>query len=176
MYVIICLYVDDMLISSPCKETINETKRMLALNFDMKDMGKANVILGIKVTRVSDGLRLSQKHYVEKFLKKFGYYDSKPLATPFDPNIYLKKNLELSVCQERYAQIIGSLIYLMNNTMPDIAFAVSRLSRFTHNPSKDHWTAVDRLAKYLRGTIDYELEYKSTPPILEGYSDANWIS
>ena len=64
----------------------------------------------------------------------------------------------------------------MSSTRPDIAFAVSRLSRFTHNPSKDHWIAVDRLAKYLRGTIDYGLEFKSTPPILEGYSDANWIS
>ena len=102
VYVIICLYVDDMLILSPCKETINETKRMLASNFDMKDMREANVILGIKITRVSDGLQLSQQHYVEKFLKKFGYYDSKPLATPFDPNIHLKKNLDLSVDQERY--------------------------------------------------------------------------
>ena len=78
-----------MLISSPCMEMINETKRMIVSNFDMKDMREANVILGIKVTRVSDGLRLSQEHYVEKFLKKFGYYDSKPLATPFDPNIHL---------------------------------------------------------------------------------------
>ena len=64
----------------------------------------------------------------------------------------------------------------MNSTRPDIAFAVSILSRFTHNLSKDHWTVVDRLAKYLRGTIDYGLEYKSSPPILEGYSDTNWIS
>ena len=73
MYVIICLYVDDMLILSHCMEMINETKRMLASNFDMKDMGEANVIIGIKVTRVSDGLRFSQEHHVEKFLKKFRY-------------------------------------------------------------------------------------------------------
>ena len=64
----------------------------------------------------------------------------------------------------------------MNSTRPDIAFVVSRLSRYTHNPSKDHWATVDRLARYLRGTIDYGLEYNSSPPILEGYSDANWIS
>ena len=71
MYVIICMYVDDLLILSHYMETINEIKRMLASNFDMKDMGEANVILGIKVTRVSDGIRLSQEHYIEKFLKKF---------------------------------------------------------------------------------------------------------
>ena len=75
---------------------------------------------------------------MEKFLKKFGYYDNKTLATSFDPNIHLKKNLDLSIDQEIYAQIIGSLMYLMNSTRPDIAFTVSKLSRFTHNPSKDH--------------------------------------
>ena len=67
-------------------------------------------------------------------------------------------------------------MYLMNCTRPDIAYAVSRLSRYTHNPNKDHWTALERLAKYLRGTIDYGLKFESYPPILEGYSDANWIS
>ena len=64
----------------------------------------------------------------------------------------------------------------MNSTMPDIAYAVGKLSRYTQNPSKDHWTAIDRLTRYLRGTIDYGLNYSSAPPVLEGYSDANWIS
>ena len=68
---IICLYVDDMLILSPSINVINETKMLLASNFDMKDMGEANVILGIKT---NDGFRLSQEHYVEKILKKFRYY------------------------------------------------------------------------------------------------------
>ena len=175
-YVIICLYVDDMLIFGTSMDVVTKTKSFLASNFDMKDMGEADVILGIKVLRKADGLILSQEHYVEKFLKRFEYYECKPVVTPYDANTHLKKNLDHSVSQPRYAQIIGSLMYLMNCTRPDIAYAVSRLSRYTHNPSKDHWTALDRVAKYLRGTIDLGLHFGRSPPVIEGYSDANWIS
>ena len=175
-YVIICLYVDDMLIFGTSMDVVTKTKSFLASNCDMKDMGEADVILGIKVLRKADGLILSQEHYVEKFLKRFEYYECKPVVTPYDANTHLKKNLDHSVSQPRYAQIIGSLMYLMNCTRPDIAYAVSRLSRYTHNPSKDHWTALDRVAKYLRGTIDLGLHFGRSPPVIEGYSDANWIS
>ena len=64
----------------------------------------------------------------------------------------------------------------MNCTRPNIAYIISKLSRYTHNPNKDHWIPLERLAKYLRGTIDYGLKFESSPPILEGYTDANWIS
>lgn len=67
-------------------------------------------------------------------------------------------------------------MYLMNNTRPGIAYAVNRLSRYTHIPNKEHWTALERLAKYLKGTIDYGLNFGRSPPIHEGYSDANWFS
>ncbi|KAJ0075727.1 hypothetical protein Patl1_34936 [Pistacia atlantica] len=64
----------------------------------------------------------------------------------------------------------------MNSMRPNIAYDVTRLSRYTHNPDKSHWIALDRVARYLKGTIDYGLTFGSTPPILEGYSNANWIS
>ena len=55
-------------------------------NFNMKDMGEANVILGIKIIMSDDGLPLSQEHYMEKFLKKFGFYESNLVSTPYDAN------------------------------------------------------------------------------------------
>ena len=65
-------------------------------------------------------------------------------------------------------------MYLMNYTWPDIAYAmISRLSKYTQSPNQDHWTALERVAKYLRGTIDYGLKFGRSPPIVEGYSDAN---
>ncbi|RVX14319.1 Retrovirus-related Pol polyprotein from transposon TNT 1-94 [Vitis vinifera] len=73
----------------------------------------------------------------------------------------LKKNREHSVAQIEYAQIIGSLMYLMNCTRPDIAYVVGRLSRYTQSPNQDHWTIVRRVLKYLRGTINY-VSWKST--------------
>ena len=64
----------------------------------------------------------------------------------------------------------------MNYTRPDIAYAVSRLSRYTHNPSDNHWIALKCLLKYLKGTIDWGLRYDKFPAVLEGYSNANWVS
>uniref|UniRef100_A0A2N9I4V3 Reverse transcriptase Ty1/copia-type domain-containing protein n=1 Tax=Fagus sylvatica TaxID=28930 RepID=A0A2N9I4V3_FAGSY len=67
-------------------------------------------------------------------------------------------------------------MFLMNCTRPDIAYAVSRLSRYTHNPSHEHWTALTRLLRYLKGTMDLGLHFAGYPIVLEGYCDANWIS
>ena len=66
-------------------------------------------------------------------------------------------------------------MYLINCTRPDIAYTVGRLSRYTQSPNQDHWTTLERVAKYLRGTIDYGLKFGRSPPIVEGYSDMNWI-
>jgi len=64
----------------------------------------------------------------------------------------------------------------MNFSRPDIAYAVGRLRRYTHNPNHDHWETLARLMKYLRGTMNYGIEYSGFPAVLEGYNDANWIS
>jgi len=64
----------------------------------------------------------------------------------------------------------------MGFSRPDIAYAVSRLSRYTQFPNQDHWRALARLMKYLRGTIDYVIKYSRFLVVLEGYNDANWIS
>jgi transposase InsO family protein len=175
-YVIVCLYVDDMLIIGSDNEMIKSTKRMLNKQFDMKDMGVADVILGMKISKTSDGYTLSQSHYIEKILGKFGKYDERPARTPVDPSLHLPKNKGDSVSQLEYSQIIGSLMYLMNCTRPDIAYAVSKLSRYTHNPGKDHWKAIVRVLRYLRYSVNYSLHYTRYPAVLEGYCDANWIS
>ncbi|KAL0290030.1 UNVERIFIED_CONTAM: Retrovirus-related Pol polyprotein from transposon TNT 1-94 [Sesamum angustifolium] len=92
------------------------------------------------------------------------------------PNIYLKKNNSDSVSQAEYAKIIGSVMFLMNHTRPDIAYAVSRLSRYTHNLNKEHWDALRRLLKYLKGTINLCLYFNKYPGVLEGFCDANWVT
>ena len=104
-YVIICLYVDGMLIV----------------------VSSDDVILGIKITRTLDGCALSQSHYIEKILKKFDK-DNTNAGSPVDINLYLSKNTGESILQLDYACIIGSLIYIMNCTRPDITYSVSRLS------------------------------------------------
>nr|GEY31565.1 hypothetical protein [Tanacetum cinerariifolium] len=82
--VIICLYVDDMLIFGTDQVQVDLTKEFLSLRFSMKDMGEAAVILGIKIKHESNGIVISQSHYIEKVLKKFNYSDCTPVSTPLD--------------------------------------------------------------------------------------------
>ena len=149
---------------------------MLNRNFDKKDLGLADVILGIKIIRHSDGIVLSQSHYVEKVLRKFNAYDSLPAKTPMDPSDKLSVNRGEPVAQEEYARIIGSLMYLTNCTLPDLACSVNKLSRYTSNPSKEHWKAIVRVLRYLKYTQELGLHYTKYPQVLEGYTDADWIS
>ena len=67
-------------------------------------------------------------------------------------------------------------MYLMSCTRPDLAYAVNRLSRYTINPSSEHWKGIHRLLRYVRYTCEYGLHYESYPVVIKGYSDANWIS
>ena len=97
-------------------------------------------------------------------------------TNPFLPHVHLHKNTGTVIRQLEYSQIIGSLIYLMNCTRPDISYAVSKLGRYTSNPSDQHWTALLRVLGYVSHTKEYALRYGQYPPVLEGYSDANWIA
>ena len=111
----------------------------------------------MKIIRTKNSIYLSQSHYTQKLLDKFGYSDYSTVSTPYDPSIHLTKNTEKSINQEKYTQIIGSLIYLSNRTRPDIAFTIFRLSRYISNPSTIHWNALERVFRYLKGTIDSSL-------------------
>nr|AAX96287.1 retrotransposon protein, putative, Ty1-copia sub-class [Oryza sativa Japonica Group]AAX96336.1 retrotransposon protein, putative, Ty1-copia sub-class [Oryza sativa Japonica Group]ABA92593.1 retrotransposon protein, putative, Ty1-copia subclass [Oryza sativa Japonica Group] len=175
--VILCLYVDDILIFRTSLNVIEEVKDYLSKSFEMKDLGEADVILNIKLQRGDEGgITLVQSHYVDKVLSRFGYSDCKPAPTPYDPSVLLRKNRRIARDQLRYSQIIGSLMYLASATRPDISFAVSKLSRFVSNLEDDHWQALERIMRYLKGTMSYRIHYTRYPKVLEGYSDSNWIS
>ncbi|KAK4389561.1 Retrovirus-related Pol polyprotein from transposon TNT 1-94 [Sesamum angolense] len=150
--IILCLYVDDILLIGSCIEIITETKSFLKNKFEMKDMGEADVILGIKLIRSTDGIAISQSHYVEKIIENFGYQNNRIAKTPYDSS------------------------YLANGTRPDISFSVSKLARYTSCPDKTHWGALDRVLRYLKDTVSLAIHYGRFPAVLEGYSDASWIA
>nr|GEX73419.1 zinc finger, CCHC-type [Tanacetum cinerariifolium] len=171
--VIICLYVDDMLIFGTDQNQVDKTKKFLSSRFSMKDMGEADVILGIKIKRENKGIVVTQSHYIEKILKKFNHEDCSLLSTPINLIEKLKPNTGKPVDQLKCSRAISCLMYAMTSTRLDIAYAVGRLSSFTSNPSRQHWKAITRVFKYLRGTKDYGLSYVRYPSVLEGYSDAS---
>ncbi|GAA0152643.1 hypothetical protein LIER_11072 [Lithospermum erythrorhizon] len=121
--VILCLYVDDMLIFSNYMEGIIETKKCLSSVFEMKGLGKVDTILGIKVKRYDKGFTLSQTHYIDKMIDKFKYLDIKEALTPYDHSKILEENKGRVVAQLEYASVIESLMYAAYCTRIDIAFA-----------------------------------------------------
>ncbi|GJR04311.1 zinc finger, CCHC-type containing protein [Tanacetum coccineum] len=138
--VIICLYVDDMLIFGTDQVQVDLTKEFLSSKFSMKDMGEADVILGIRIKHGSNGIAISQSHYIEKVLKKFNYFDCTPVSTPMDTSEKLMPNNGQVISQLAYSRVIGCLMYAMTCTRHDITFAVGKLSSNTEdNSSTSGW-------------------------------------
>jgi len=109
-------------------------------------------------------------------LKKYGYFDTAELSVTYDYNKRFRPNTGRSLKQLEYSKIIGSFMYAMSYTRPDIAFSVGMLSRFTSNPRKPNWDAVQRLMRYLKVTLNLSLLYIGYPAVIEDFSDASWYS
>ncbi|GJU64483.1 zinc finger, CCHC-type containing protein [Tanacetum coccineum] len=98
------------------------------------------------------------------------------VSTPMDTNEKLMPNNGQVVSQLEYSRVVGCLMYVMTCTRHDITFVVGKLSMYTSNPGTQHWKAIQWVLKYLKKTMDYRLMYTGYPLVLEGYTDATWIS
>ena len=141
------LYVDDMLIVGQDRAQISKLKEELAESFEMKDLSPAKQILGMEITRDRKNRRLwlSQERYVERILERFNMKEAKPVTTPLGGHYKLSKSSCPSTEEENkkmvvipYSSAVGSLMYAMVCTRPDIAHAVGVVSRFLSNPGKQH--------------------------------------
>jgi hypothetical protein len=168
-FIILSLYVDNILLAGNNKEFIKTIMEWLSSTFEMKDMGEASFVLGVKILRDHSRklLGLSQETYIRKVLEQFHMQDCKPIDTPIGKGDSLssemcsKTQAEIeSMARVPYANAISSLMYAMLYTHPDICFAVGLVSRFQSNPGPTHWKAVKRILWYLRGTADYMLCYQ----------------
>lgn len=138
----------------------------------------ANFFCGITITQeTSKGLRrisLSQSRFVDQLVKEFHV---SPCAVEYPLLDYLEPAGELHTPDPKcpFRQPLGSLMYVMIATRPDIAFAIHHLSRFGQNYTSDHHAALCRLLQYVHHTSENTLTYTQTEqPELVGYSDANW--
>lgn len=182
-FVIFLLYVDDMLVAGHNKDRISKLKAELAREFEMKDLGPANKILGMQIhrDRVSRKVWLSLKSYVKKILQRFNMQDCKPILTPFPTNVKLSSKMSPGSEEERmeisrilYASAVGSLMFAMICTRPDIALAVGVVSRYMAEPGREHWEAVKRIFRYLKRTSDVALCYGESGLTVKGYVDSDY--
>lgn len=174
----IAAYVDDLLIVGPDMTIINELKANLSNKFQMSDLGPVHHYLGMTITRDRPRhiLKLGQKAYLEEAIRTAGLWDSNPPLTPMVGPLEPTPDDHTSTAEFKalYQSYVGTLMYAMLGTRPDIAYAVSSVSRHASNPTEAHMKAVKRIFSYLRGTIDLQLTYRGELAQLEGYSDADF--
>lgn len=178
------LYVDDIIITGDNEKDLNNLKTDLMTEFSMKDLGKLNNFLGIKIERTKAGMFLNQTAYMKNLLSRFKMDECKAAKTPMEvkpwkeqdnPN---EKNLECIVEKKPYRELIGCLMYLMLTTRPDLSASVNYFSRFQSNATDLHWNGLKRILRYIKGTLNYGLFYQrfgnGGGMTLPGYADADW--
>ena len=175
--IIVVVWVDDLIIGARNVQLLNEIKELLKNRFKMKDLGPLKYFLGIEFTQVKGSIKLAQSHYTKKLLTKFGMIDAKPRSTPCEPKPDIV-NGDSQPLHVKYREVVGSLIYLMTCTRPDLSWTVTRLSQKLEKPGPAEWVMLKHVLQYLKGTINCGLMYhKSTEGLsLIGYSDSDWAS
>jgi hypothetical protein len=151
----------------------------------MKDLGKTKFCLGLQIEYLQMGILIHQSTYVKKILEKFNMDKAYPLRTPLIIHV-LEKNIdpfrpkqegeEVLRVEYPYLSVIGTLMYLANNTKPDITFAVNCLAKYSAAPTIRHWNSIKNILQYLNGTIDLGLFFqRNQDSCLIGYANAGYL-
>jgi hypothetical protein len=165
-YIILLLYVDEMLVAGSNMKDINFLKKKLVNSFAMKDLGTAKKIIGMRITRDRKNrkLTLSRGEYTEKVLERFRMQNAKPISTPFSIHFKLTKEMCPKTQEDieymsrvPYSSAIGSLMYAMVCPRPDISHVMGVVNSYMNNPGKEHWETVNWILQYLRGTSTHAL-------------------
>jgi hypothetical protein len=172
-----------MLLARKIITEINRLKDQMARTFDMKYLGVARQILGMDIfrDRRNGKIWLSQQKYVEKILLRFGMNNVKPVSVPLASHFKLSSSLCPSTKEQKeyisqipYANAVGSLIYAMVSTRPDISHAVGVVSRYMENTGKEHWETVKWVLRSLRGTSHYCITYNNGHELVCGHVDSDF--
>ena len=177
---ILVVWVDDLIITSSLKELLNDLKKKLNEQFKMKDLEEISSFLGIEFKRDTDSITMSQSKYLQKLLHRFGYIDSRPRSTPCEPNPNAyhddisEESNETDI--REYRQMVGSLVYAMTSTRPDLSYCITKLSQHLAKPQKGDWIMLKHVFRYIKQTIDYGLTYRKSESDLKllAYCDADW--
>jgi hypothetical protein len=175
----IVVYVDDLILVCNDENKLLQIKEELNQKFEMKDLGELHFFLGMEVERNCDErlLHINQIKYLKEILKRFRMEECQPIGVPFDPKMKLQKNANGNDESKGfpYQQAVGSLMYDMLCTRPNLAYPISVLSHHMVNPNMEHWMAIERIFQYLQSTLQMKLQFDATPSKeLLGYCDADW--
>nr|ABA95721.1 retrotransposon protein, putative, Ty1-copia subclass [Oryza sativa Japonica Group] len=173
----VLVYVDDIIVASSSSPAVNALLKDLEKDFALKDLGDLHYFLGIEVKRTPQTLLLSQERYTTELLERVNMTSCKPVSTPLST----AEKLSVEIGDElgpsdvtQYRSIVGALQYL-TLTRPDISYSVNKVCQFLQTPTTAHWSAVKRILRYLKGTLDLGLKIvKSSSNLVSAFSDADW--
>jgi hypothetical protein len=169
--------VDDLLITGADEKEIANFKLQMKELFKMSDPGLLSYYLGIEVHQKLSEITLCQEAYAKKILQSCAMEDCNSTQVPMKPRLKFSKRIKApAVDATEYRSVVGSLRYLMN-TRPDLAYSVGILSRYMEAPTTEHWAAVKRILRYIKGTTNFGVVYlkeKGKVKIL-GYSDSDMV-
>lgn len=176
---IICLYVDDLLVTGSCEKEISGFKERMTSEFEMTYLSHLSYFLRMELKRTSEGVILHQSKYAANLLKRFHMQHCNSAATLADPGILLQKEgSDEAVDPTYYRKIVRSLRYLCNSR-PDLVFSVGLISRFMDNLRVAHLMATKRIMRYAMGTLNYGILFSNRVINEEnteiyGYTDSDW--
>jgi hypothetical protein len=168
------VYVDDMLVVGKGR-MVWWLKNELSRKYEVKDLGEAKWFLNMEITRDCPNhlLSISQHQYVLNILKKYGLADIRGYSTPMAANLSLPKQPESTINQHVYQSMLGSLMYAMVGTRPDIAYTVGILAQHSSAPGDPHLVAMKRVYSYLKSTSNFTLTLGGSLELI-GYVDSDW--
>ncbi|MBW0510230.1 hypothetical protein O181_049945 [Austropuccinia psidii MF-1] len=171
------VHIDDIAVFG---RDVEPFKDKVSKEINIKDIGAADLMLGVKVTQQEDLISLDQQHFLKSLLDLYGMGDCRPVSTPLIPNQHLSSASEeelssFNALGVSYQSAIGSINYHRAATRPDLSYAVSSLSQFLERHGINHWKAFLHVLHYLRGAQDLALTYyKGNNSGILAYSNANW--
>ncbi|KAJ5148414.1 CFEM-domain-containing protein [Penicillium atrosanguineum] len=174
---VVCVYVDDFLVAAANTHERNQVQRALQTEIRLNDLGTPRSFLEIRFAYHADrSVSVHQHQYIQKVLSDFGMETCQSKSTPMNPKQILNHRVEEKYPDEeakaRFATTIGSLMFLMVRTRPDIAFTLGMSSRFTSQSQSHHQVALQRLVRYMKVTHSHRITYRSGQLI--GYTDADF--
>lgn len=180
----LAVFVDDLLIFSNSEKLIQDITIKLQEHLTLRDLGEIRKRLSVNITRDREKglLFMNQTDSITRILKEYGMEECNPCSTPMsigstpvaDMSPKSKEELEW-LSKLPYQNVIGSLMYLLQMTRPDLAYTVSTMSRYNTCYGQEHWKVLKRTLRYLQGTKDYKLCFsRDGNQKLLGHCDATW--
>lgn len=178
MFIIIAVYVDDLTIAAMTQEGLDLAKSSISSVFKIKDEGEVKRVIGIEFEKLSNGYILHQREYMNQVLCRYGLQEANGVAIPMDQGTRLFSKLEMEPCTDstQYRSQVGAILFAATCTRPDLCVSTNICARYVENPCQRHCGAVKRIMRYIKGTLNYGLEFRRNgkPIEITAYCDSDF--